>query len=359
MSDVEAPAPVSQDKLDEFLDRFVCDFGAALHGATVVLGESLGLYKAIANAGPITSQELAEETGTNERHVREWLAAQAASGYVTFEPEMGRYSLSPEQRAALADESSPAYMPGAFQMAASLYQDCGKVAEAFRTGKGMGWHEHNQALFEGSDKFLRPRYVGSLTSSWLPALDGVEAKLESGARVADVGCGYGSSTILMAQAYPKSSFVGYDYHKPSIVRARENAARAGVTDRVRFDVSLAKEYPGRDYDLVMSFDNLHDMGDPSGVAKHVLRSLKTDGTWMIVEPFANDRLEHNLNPIGRMFYSASTMICTPTSLAQEVGLALGNQVGEARLREIVMDAGFGSFGLAVRTRFNRVFEVRP
>jgi 2-polyprenyl-3-methyl-5-hydroxy-6-metoxy-1,4-benzoquinol methylase len=351
--------PVNQDKLNKFLGKFVGDFGATLHGATVIVGEKLGLYKAMAGEGALTSKELADKTSTSERYVREWLAAQAASGYVSYDDKTGRFWLSPEQAFALADETSPAYVPGAFQIAASVFGDEGKIIEAFRTGKGVGWHEHQRELFEGTEKFLRSGYIGNLMSSWLPSLDGAVAKLEAGARVADVGCGYGASTILMAKAYPKSAFVGYDYHRDSIEQAIKSAKREGLADRVKFEVSPAKEYPGREYDLVTFFDCLHDMGDPVGAAKHVLRSLEPDGTWMIVEPFANERIEDNLNPVGRIFYSASTMICTPTSLSQEVGLALGAQVGESRLREIVLSAGFRRFRRATQTTFNRVFEARP
>ncbi|MGH2542762.1 MAG: class I SAM-dependent methyltransferase, partial [Ardenticatenaceae bacterium] len=270
-----------------------------------------------------------------------------------------RYSLSPEQAYALADETSPAYLPGAFLIAESLFQDEPKITEAFRSGKGVGWHEHHHVLFDGTEKFFRPGYLGNLVSSWLPALDGVVAKLEAGARVADVGCGHGASTLLMAKAYPRSTFVGYDYHDKSIEVARRAAEREGLSDRVKFEVASAKEYPGKEYDLVAFFDCLHDMGDPGGAAQHVRRSLMPDGTWMIVEPFANERFEDNLNPVGRIYYSASTMICTPASLAQEVGLALGAQVGESRWREIILGAGFKSFRRAAETPFNRVFEARP
>jgi 2-polyprenyl-3-methyl-5-hydroxy-6-metoxy-1,4-benzoquinol methylase len=356
---MERILPIDQDKLNEFMVRFVGDFGAALHGATVVVGERLGLYRAMAGAGELTSKELADKTQTSERYVREWLAAQAASGYVNYDGKTAKYWLSPEQAFALADESSPAYVPGAFQIAASVFEDGERIREAFRTGKGVGWHEHHRELFEGTDKFFRPGYLGNLISSWLPALEGVVSKLERGARVADVGCGYGASTILMAKAYPKSTFYGYDYHSESIDQARKSATREGVAGRVNFEVSRAKEYPGRDYDLVAFFDCLHDLGDPVGAAKHVLRSLNPEGNWMIVEPFANEKIEDNLNPVGRIFYSVSTMICTPASLSQEVGLALGAQVGESRLREIVLAARFSSFRRATQTPFNRIFEARP
>jgi SAM-dependent methyltransferase len=319
----------------------------------------LGLARALTSPGPLTPHELAEKTGTHERYVREWLAAQAASGYVTYEPQAAKYSLSPEQAFALADDTSPAYLPGAFLIAASVFKDEPKITEAFRTGSGVGWHEHHHDLFHGTEKFFRPNYIGNLMSSWLPALDGVAAKLEAGARVADVGCGHGASTLLMAKAYPSSSFVGYDYHEQSIEAARQNAERDGLGDRVRFEVASAQKYPGQDYDLVAFFDCLHDMGDPLGAAEHVRASLKPDGTWMIVEPYANEKVEENFNPVGRVFYSASTMVCTPSAMAQEGGFALGAQVAESRWHEVILEAGFKSFRRAAETPFNRVFEVRP
>jgi 2-polyprenyl-3-methyl-5-hydroxy-6-metoxy-1,4-benzoquinol methylase len=323
------------------------------------VGEKLGLYKALAKLGPSTSAELAKKTETDERYVREWLAAQAAAGYASYDKSTNRYSLSEEQAFTLADESSPAYLPGAFQLAASVLKDEPRITEAFRSGDGVGWHEHHEDLFAGTAKFFRPNYAANLVSSWLPALDGVVAKLERGGRVADIGCGFGVTTILMAQKYPRSTFLGIDYHAPSIHAAREAAARAKVGDRVKFEVAKAKDYPGSGYDLVTSFDCLHDMGDPVGAAAHVRASLTPDGTWMIVEPFAHDRTEQNLNPIGRVFYSASTMICTPASRSQEVGLALGAQAGEARLREVVTAGGFKRFRRATETPFNLVLEARP
>jgi len=349
---------INQDRLNEFLGRFVSDLGATLHGATIIIGEKLGLYKAIAEAGQVTPKTLAEKTGTSERYIREWLAAQAASGYVGYNAKTNEYTMSPEQALALADETSPAYIPGAFRIAASLFKDEPKLTEAFRTGEGIGWHEHDTDLYIGTEKFFRPNYVRNLVSSWLPALNGVVAKLEAGARVADVGCGYGSSTMLMAKAYPKSSFIGYDYHIKSVEAARQTALREGVASRTKFEIALAKKYPGKEFDLVSFFDCLHDMGDPVGAAAHVKRSLKPDGTWMIVEPFAHDKLEDNFNPVGRIFYSASTMICTPSSLSQEVGMALGSQVSEERLRQIVLEGGFRHFRRAAQTPFNRVFEAR-
>lgn len=350
---------INQDKLNEFMTKFVTEIGAIIHAPTVILGDKLGLYKVLAAAGPITPKELAQKTGLFERYVREWLAAQAAAGYLTYNADTGEYALPPEQAFTLADESSPAYIPGAFYIAASLFRDVDRITEAFRTGRGFGWHEHDGDLFCGTEMFFRPSYSGNLINSWLPALDGVVAKLEAGAYAADVGCGYGASTILMAQAFPHSTFVGYDYHAGSIEAAREAARRAGLDGRVRFEVAAAKSFPGSGYDLVTFFDCLHDMGDPAGAAAHVRQALKRDGTWMIVEPYANERVEENLNPVGRIFYSASTLICTPASVAQEVGLALGAQASEAKLREVVLSGGFSKFRRATETPFNRVFEARP
>jgi SAM-dependent methyltransferase len=350
---------LDQDKLNQFLQKALGEIGATFHANLVVIGDKLGLYKAMAGAGPLTSAELAERTGTAERYVREWLAAQAASGYVTYEPATGRFTLPEEQAFALANDDSPAFLPGAFQLALAAIKIEPKLTEAFRTGVGVGWHEHDPGLFHGTERFFRPGYAANLVSTWIPALEGVEAKLRAGTHVADVGCGRGASTILMAQAYPRSTFIGFDYHEPSIERARQLADEAGVSDRVSFAVAKAKDYPGTDYDFVTFFDCLHDMGDPVGAAAHVLETLSKDGTWMIVEPFAHDRLEDNLNPIGRMYYSASTQICTPASLSQEIGLALGNQAGEARLREVVTAGGFTRFRRATETPFNLVFEARP
>ncbi len=350
---------VDEEKLNRFIGQFVTDFGAALHAPTIIIGEKLGLYRAMAGGGELTSQELASKTGTSERYVREWLSAQAASGYVMYNHLSGKFWLSPEQAFTLADENSPAYLPGAFYIASATTKDEPKLVEAFRTGKGVGWHEHDGNLFRGTEKFFRPGYSANLVSSWLPALEGVVAKLERGAKVADIGCGHGASTIIMAKAYPKSRFIGYDYHGPSIEVARANAKKEGVDGRVTFEVALAKTYPGKDFDLVAVFDALHDMGDPAGAAAHVRQSLKPDGTWLIVEPYANERLEENLNPVGRIFYSASTMLCTGGSLDQEVGLALGAQAPESSIRELVMRGGFTRFRRATQTPFNRVFEAKP
>jgi SAM-dependent methyltransferase len=310
------------------------------------------------DAGPMTPQELAQKTSTNERYVREWLSAQAAGGYVTYDPSNGRFTLPDEQAFALAVDDSPAFLPGAFQVLCSVVKDEPRITEAFRTGSGVGWHEHCSDLFQGTERFFRPGYAAHLVQEWIPALRGIEAKLQAGAKVADVGCGHGASTILMAKAYPKSQFVGFDYHAPSIEAAWNAAREAGVEGRVGFQVAWAKEFPGKGYDLVAFFDCLHDMGDPVGAAAHVRSTLASDGTWMIVEPFANDSLQDNLNPIGRMFYCASTMICTPASRAQEVGLALGAQAGEARIRDVVTQGGFKHFRRATNTPFNLVFEAR-
>ena len=349
---------IDQAKLERFMGQAVGELGAGLNAALVIIGDKLGLYKAMAGAGPMTSVELAEKTGTTERYVREWLNAQAAGGFVTYDAATGRFTLPDEQALALAVEDSPAYLPGAYQLIASVLKDEPRITEAFRTGAGVGWHEHCADLFQGTERFFRPSYAANLVNSWIPALEGVEAKLKAGAKVADVGCGHGASTILMAKAYPKSQFVGFDYHAPSIESAWKAAEKAGLADRVGFQVTWAKEFPGKGYDLVAFFDCLHDMGDPAGAAGHVRETLAPDGTWMIVEPFAHDHIEQNLNPVGRMFYSASTLVCTPASRAQEVGLALGAQAGEARLRDVVMRGGFKSFRRATETPFNLVFEAR-
>jgi 2-polyprenyl-3-methyl-5-hydroxy-6-metoxy-1,4-benzoquinol methylase len=350
---------IDQEKLNQFMQRAVSDLGATFHAALIVIGDKLGLYKAMAEAGPVTSPELAKRAGLAERYVREWLAANAASGYVNYDAAAGRYSLSAEQAFALAEEDSPAFLPGAFQLATAALKAEPKIAEAFRTGSGLGWHEHDPELFRGTERFFRPGYAANLISGWIPSLEGVEAKLRKGARVADVGCGHGASTILMAQAYPSSTFTGFDYHEASIKRAREAANEAGVADRVNFEVASAKNYPGRKYDFIAFFDCLHDMGDPVGAASHVRTTLAPDGVWMIVEPYANDRVEENLNPVGRLYYSASTLVCTPASLSQEVGLALGAQAGEARMREVVTKGGFTRCRRTTETPFNLVFEARP
>jgi SAM-dependent methyltransferase len=349
---------IDMDQLNAFIGRFVTDLGAAVHTGMVVIGEKLGLYKAI-GAGPVSSAELAAKTRTDERYLREWLASQAAGGYVTYDEKTERFSLTPEQAFTLANEDSPAYLPGAFELALGSLAAVPRIADSFRNGAGMGWHEHDDGVFHGCEKFFRPGYAANLVSSWIPALRGVKENLEAGARVADVGCGKGASTLLMAKAFPKSRFFGFDYHAKSIEAAREAAQREGVAGRVTFEISKAKEYPRTDYDFVAVFDCLHDMGDPVGAAAHVRNSLAKDGTWMIVEPFANDHLKDNLNPVGRVYYSFSTLLCTPCSRSQEVGLCLGAQAGESRLRQVVTSAGFAHFRRAAETPFNIVYEVRP
>jgi ubiquinone/menaquinone biosynthesis C-methylase UbiE len=353
----QAPA-IDMNKLNAFIGQFVTDLGATVHTGMVVIGEKLGLYKALAGS-PMSSAQLAAKTKTDERYLREWLASQAAGGYITYDDTTGKFSLSEEQAFTLATEDSPAYLPGAFELALGSLAAVPRIAESFRTGAGMGWHEHVDGVFHGCEKFFRPGYAANLVSAWIPALRDVKEKLDAGARVADVGCGQGASTVLMAKAFPKSRFFGFDYHDKSIGAARESAKRNGVADRVTFDVSKAKEFPGRDYDFVAVFDCLHDMGDPVGAAAHVRQSLAKDGTWMIVEPFANDQLKDNLNPVGRVYYSFSTLLCTPCSRSQEVGLCLGAQAGETRIREVVNAAGFNRFRRAAETPFNIVYEARP
>jgi len=353
-------APVTQpadpDKLNAFLGKMVGDLGAIASGALVLLGDRLGLFRAMRAGDPLTPDELAQRTGTHERYVREWLAAQAAAGYVDYDDAAGTFCLNPEQAAVFADDDSPASMAGAFEALSALWLDEPKVADAFRHGRGLGWHEHSQCLFRGTERFFRPGYNANLVPSWLPALDGVVDKLTRGASVADVGCGHGASTVVMAKAFPNSQFVGFDYHAPSVEAAAKAARAAGVTN-AGFEVAHAKNFGGR-FDLVTFFDCLHDMGDPVGAATHVREALKPGGTWMIVEPNAADRLRDNLNPVGRVYYAASTMVCTPCSLAQEVGLGLGAQAGEARLKQVVTEGGFGRCRRAAETPFNIVLEVR-
>ena len=350
---------IDEAKLEAFMGQAVTDMGAIVSAPLMVIGEKLGLYRAMAGAGPLSSQEVAERSGSAERNVREWLRNQAAGGYVTYDPESDRYTLPDEHALALADENSPFYILGVYDSIASLYADEDRILEAFRTGGGMGWHEHDNRLFRGTERFFRPGYRAHLVAEWIPSLEGVQAKLERGAKVADIGCGHGASTVIMAAAFPNSEFFGFDYHDASIERARKAASEAGVADRVAFEVAAAKEYPGVGYDLVCVFDCLHDMGDPVGASAHVLETLDVDGTWMIVEPFANDRVEDNLNPVGRVFYGASTVICTPASLAQEVGLALGAQAGEAQLTEVLKQGGFTRVRRATETPFNLILEARP
>lgn len=358
MTTTQTPA-IDFDKLKAFVSRAVEEVGATLNTALVVMGDRLGLYRALADAGALTSQELAQRTGTAERYVREWLCAQAAGGFVTYDPEAERFSLPLEHAVALTDESSPAFLPGIFQMALGSVHDSPRITEAAKTGVGIGWDEHVGDVLEGCERFFRPGYNANLVATWLPALDGVTEKLQRGATVADVGCGHGASAVLMAQAFPASRFVGSDYDEVAIETARRRAQSAGVSDRVRFDVAPASAFKGSNYDLVTMFDCLHDMGDPIGAARHILESLAPDGTWMIVEPAAGDKLSDNLNPVGRAYYAFSTLLCCPSSLSQEVGLALGAQAGEKRIRDVVTTAGFGRFARVSETPFNFVYEARP
>jgi SAM-dependent methyltransferase len=350
---------IDEERLGAFMNQAVTELGATLGAALVVIGDQLGLYRAMADGSPLLPAELADRTGTTERYVREWLCAQAAGGYIEYDAATRRFRLPPEQALALADETSPFFLCGAFQGMTSLVRDEPKIRAAFQSGSGVGWHEHHHDLFEGTERFFRTGYNAHLIHDWIPALDGVEERLRTGASVADIGCGLGASTILMAQAYPESTFVGFDYHDESIRLATERASAAGVGDRVRFEVAAAKQFPGRDYDLVAMFDCLHDMGDPVGAARHVHQALRPDGTWLVVEPFAGDAVEENLNPVGRVYYGASTLVCTPASLSQEVGLGLGAQAGEVRLRDVVTAGGFTRFRRATETPFNLVLEARP
>ena len=350
---------VDEAKLNEFIGRTVGEWGAIESALLTFIGDKLGLFKAMAGAGALTPEELAKKTGTHPRIIREWLAAHAAGGFVTYNPAAGSYTLPEEQAFALTNENSPAYIVGFYQIIAGLYKDQEKIIDAFRTGKGLGWGDHHHYLYEGTERSFKPYYIANITTSWIPALESVEGKLrKGGAKIADVGCGHGVSTILMAKAYPNSQIIGFDYHRPSIERARKEAEKEGLKN-ITFEVAGSTDYPGDDYDLVAFFDCFHDMGNPSAAAKHVLQTLKKkDGTWMLVEPFANDRLEDNLNPVGRLNYAASTVVCVPASL-NENGPALGAQAGEERIAEIIKLAGFSKFRRATQTPFNLVFEARP
>ena len=349
---------INPDALNALLGRAVQDMGAAMQAPLILIGDKLGLYRAMGDGVPVTPADLAKKTGTTERYVREWLNANAAGKMVEFDAKEGKYFMTPEQALVLALDDTPVHLPGFYHMLASLMKDEEKLTEIYRTGKGMGWHEHEKGLFEGCERFFRPNYLANLVSSWIPALEGVEAKLKAGARVADIGCGHGASTLLMAKAYPKSKFFGFDYHAASVETAREKAKAAGVSDRVTFAVASAKDFPGKDYDLIAFFDCLHDMGDPMGAAGHVKSALAPGGTWMVVEPFANDEATANHNPVGRIYYSASATICVPCSLAQEVGMGLGAQAGPARLEKVVRGGGFTHFRKAAETPFNMVLEAR-
>lgn len=354
-----ADESIDEEQLDELVGMAVNELGAAYYAPLIVIGDRLGLYQALADGGQLLPTELAQRTNTVEPYVAEWLAAGAAGGYVTYDSETERYSLTPEQAALLADEDSPAFLAGGFQGLMGYQKTLSEIEADFQTGEGVGWHEQDEDVCHGAERFFRPSYATNLVTEWIPALDGVDARLEEGARVADVGCGHGASTIIMADAYPKSEFVAVDYYDHSIEVARERAEEAGVADRINFEVATAKEYNGGDYDLVMMFDAYHDMGDPVGVAAHVQETLADDGTWMLVEPFASDRVEDNLNPVGRAFYCASTLACVPNSLAQGGDPVLGAQAGEARLREVITEGGFTSVRRATETPFNLVLEVKP
>lgn len=349
---------IDETRLNSFLMKMVDDMAACSAGFMTNLGHKLGLYKAMAGAGHLSSAELATRAGCAERYTREWLNSQAAGGYVEYRPEDGKYYLPPEQALVLADESGPCFFPPALEVSASMWIDEARILDAVRTGAGIPWGEHDGRLFCGVAAFFRSGYAANLVQSWLPALDGVMEKLQAGATVADVGCGYGHSTILMAQAFPKSRFYGFDYHADSIAAAREHAAAAGFADRVTFEVAGIKNIPDKQYDLVCFFDCLHDLGDPVGAARHVGSVLAADGSVMLVEPAAGDKVEDNLNVIGRIYYSASTALCCAHSLSEEVGLALGAQAGEQRLAAVFREAGFAHFQLATQTPFNMIFQAR-
>ena len=352
-------APIDQAKLEAFVGQAVTDMGAAISGLMLHLGDRLGLYQAMAGAGPITSTDLAQRTGTTERYVREWLGNQTAGGYVRYEPATGTYELPPEQAMVVANPDSPVFLAGAFETIASCYADHDVFVDAFRTGAGVPWRDHDHRLFSGVDRLFRPGYATYLVDAWLPALDGVVDKLRAGASVADVGCGLGASTVIMARAFERSTFSGFDIHLPSIESARRSAAEAGVDHRAKFGIAAAKDVPGEGYDLICLFDALHDMGDPVGAARHLRQAMDPDGTLLLVEPAAGDALEDNLNPVGRTYYGLSTVICTPGSLAQEVGLGLGAQAGERTLTQVLHEAGFSRVRRATETPFNLILEARP
>jgi ubiquinone/menaquinone biosynthesis C-methylase UbiE len=349
---------IDEAVLGEFIGKFVTDLGATVAAGNVVVGHRLGLYKTLA-AGPASAQELAERTGTAPRYVEEWLRGQAAGGYVQYDSDRQTYSMSEEQAFVLANPDGAIYAPGAFVLALGALRAEDRITERFRTGTGLGWHEHHDDVFVGCEQFFRPGYIANLIPSWIPALEGVEPKLSAGARVADIGCGLGSSTVLLAQAYPNSTFTGSDYHAGSIELAAKRAADAGVASRVNFEVASAAQFSGSDYDLVATFDCLHDMGDPLATAKHVRQALAPDGTWLVVEPYAGNAVSDNLNPVGRVYYNFSTLLCVPNALSQTGGYALGAQAGEAAIRRVVTDAGFTRFRRAAETPFNLVYEVRP
>ena len=350
---------VDEAKLEELVGKFAVDFGAAMHAATVIVGDKLGLYRALAENGPTTADDLARATGFDARLVEEWLNAQYVSGYCEHDGVAKRFWLTEEQAAVLADDTGATFLAGAMTLAGATIKDEERIRDAFATGEGFGWHEHCHDLFHGTERLFKPGYVANLVTSWLPSLDGVEAKLEAGGTVADVGCGYGSSTILLARRFPAATITGFDYHELSIEMARKRAAEAGVVDRVNFEVASAHDFPGQGYDLVCIFDALHDMGDPPSAARHIRQVLADDGSWLLVEPMAGDGLEDNINPVGRIFYSGAVAICVPAAQAQPGGYCLGNQVPDSIWRELLKAAGFSRFRRATETPFNRIFEVRP
>jgi SAM-dependent methyltransferase len=356
---MEGAMSIDEAQLQQFVEQFVADFGAALHASTVVVGDKLGLYKTLADLGPTNAETLASATGCDPRLVREWLAAQYVSGYCRHSAQTETFWLTPEQAAVLADPGSPFLLVGAMTIATSTAKDEDKIRDAFTSGMGLAWHEHHHDLFHGTERLFKPGYVASLVSEWIPALDDVSEKLNRGGTIADLGCGHGASSILLAEAYPRSTVTGFDYHQGSIDVARKRAAEAGVADRIRFEVASAQDFPGTGYDLVCIFDALHDMGDPAGAARHIRDALATNGTWLLVEPMAGEQLVDNVNAVGRIFYSASTFICTPSAQAQRGGYALGAQAPDATLAEIVSGAGFTRFRRATETSFNRIFEARP
>ncbi len=350
---------INEEKLGAFMGQAVVDVGTSMAAPLLIIGEKLGLFKAMMKAGPLTSAEVAERAGTSERYTREWLRGQAAGGYVSYDADTDTYTLPDEHALALAVDDSPFYILGVYPMVASVFADVDALAERFRTGQGFGWHEHDPRLFTATELFFRPGYAANLVPQWLPTLDGVVEKLEAGAKVADIGCGHGVSTVLMAKAFRNSNFHGFDYHDKSIERARELAEEEGVATQCTFEVASAQDFPGDGYDLITHFDCLHDMGDPVGAARHAREVIAEDGSWMIVEPMAADTVQENLNPVGRLYYNASTMICTPASLSQDVGLALGAQAGEAALRQVAEQGGFTRFRRATETPFNLILEARP
>ncbi|WP_433364740.1 class I SAM-dependent methyltransferase [Actinoplanes sp. CA-142083] len=349
---------IDETELDDLLGRFVGDLGATMSAGNVVLGDRLGLYRTLADHGPMTGTELARKSGTAERYVREWLAGQAAGGYVSYDPATSRYWLSVAQATAFADPDGLA-LPGAFELAVACIADEDKIRSAFRTGEGVAWGDHHSGVFTGCERFYRPGYVANLVSAWIPAIDGLAARLESGTAVADVGCGLGTSTTLLARTYPATTVTGFDSHAESITLARKAAAAAGLVDRVDFRTATAQDFPGSRYGLVTTFDCLHDMGDPVGAARHIRESLAGDGVWMIVEPFAGRSVSENLNPVGRIYYSFSTFLCVPHALSENAADPLGNQAGEEPIARIVAEAGFGVFGRVAETPFNIVYEARP